>query len=157
MNRELFRLKKARIDDRKFFIRNAVKSPEDWNDEDIIAKDVEDFQKLVEANRPFMILTFGRRAFWFARRSQGERYLSRFSNWGVPELSKEFDARSSRIRGEGRVILLPLLHAVIARQFSKCHSGFKGDQENYFEHVGCTLATILEGQIGNTRLRELWM
>jgi len=157
MNRELFRLKKARIDDRKFFIRNAVKSPEDWKDEDIIAEDIADFQRLVEANRPFMILTFGRRAFWFARRSQGEKDLPRFSNWGVPELSKEFDARSSRIRDEDRVILLPLLHAVIARKFSMCHTSFKGDQANYFEHVGCTLATVLQGQIGNERLRELWM
>jgi hypothetical protein len=107
MNRELFRSLKNRIDDSKFYIRNAVESSENWKHKDILAADVADFQRLVEAHQPFMILTFGQRAFEFARRSQGED-VQRFSHWGVPELSREFDTRSSRIR-EGKGRLLPLL------------------------------------------------
>jgi len=157
MNRELFRLHKARIDDRKFFIRNAVESPENWKSKhkDILAADVDDFQGLVEAHQPFMILTFGQRAFEFARRSQGEN-AQPFSYWTVGKLSGEFDARLSRIR-DGKGILLPLLHAVIARQFATCHAAFGGDPKHYYEHVGCTLATFLQGQFGNERLSELWM
>lgn len=144
MNRELFRLQKSRIDDRKFFIRNAVKSPEDWKHKNrhILAADIEDFKKLVDEHQPFMILTFGQRAFEFARRSQregGEEEAKPFSYWTVAMLSGEFAARLSLIR-EGKGILLPLLHAVIARQFETCHTTFHGDQANYYEHIGCTLA-----------------
>ena len=157
MNRELFRLQKARIDDRKFFIRNAVESPENWKhkNKDILAADVEDFKRLVEVHQPSLILTFGRRAFEFACRSQGEK-AQPFSYWTVAKLSGEFDARLSRIR-EGKGILLPLLHAVIARQFETCHADFKGGQVNYYEHIGCILAEILQGQFGNRRLSKLRM
>jgi len=157
VNRELFRLQKARIDDRKFFIRNAVESPENWKPKhkDILAADIADFKRCVEVHQPFLILTFGQRAFEFACRSQGESVQS-FESWDIPNLSREFDKRLSLIR-EGKGILLPLLHAIIARQFAKCHPAFKGDRANYYEHVGCALATILQGQFGNERLSELWM
>ena len=157
MNRELFRLQKSRIDDRTFFIRNAVKSPEDWKykNKHILKADIADFKRLVDEHQPFLILTFGQRAFEFARRSQGEN-AQPFSNWTVAKLSGEFDARLSRIR-DGKGILLPLLHAVIARQFATCHAAFGGDPKHYYEHVGCTLATFLQGQFGNERLSELWM
>jgi len=62
----------------------------------------------------------------------------------------------SRVR-EGNGNLLPLLHAVIARQFDHCHTNFMGNHANYYEHIGCELAAFLQGQIGNERLRELWM
>jgi hypothetical protein len=57
MNRELFRLQKSRIDDRKFFIRNAVKSPEDWKHKNkhILAADIADFTRLVNEYQPLMI------------------------------------------------------------------------------------------------------
>jgi hypothetical protein len=159
MNRELSRHQRPRIDDRKFFIRNAVESPENWKHKNkhILAADIEAFQRLVEAqeHQPFMILTFGQRAFEFARRSQGEDAQD-FSDWGVPELSTEFDTRSSRIR-DGKGNLLPLLHAVIARQFETCHTTFRGNHVNYYEYIGCTLASILQGQFGNERLSDLWM
>jgi len=155
MNRELFRSLKNRIDDSKFYIRNAVESPEDWKHKDRLAADVADFQRLVEAYQPFLILTFGQRAFEFARRSQGEK-AKPFLYWTVAMLSEEFDARLSLIR-EGKGILLPLLHAIIARQFETCHTTFHGDQTSYYEHIGCTLALILQGQFGNGRLSDLWM
>jgi hypothetical protein len=103
MNRELFLLQKSRIDDRKFFIRNAVKSPEDWKHKNkhILAADIADFKRLVDEHQPFMILTFGQRAFEFACRSQGEN-AQPFSYWEVAKLSGEFDARLSCIRdGKG--------------------------------------------------------
>ncbi len=157
MNRELFLLQKLRIDDRKFYIRNAVKLPEDWKykNKHILAADIADFKRLVDEHQPFIILTFGQKAFEFACRSQGEG-VQEFVCWNIPNLSREFDKRLSLIR-EGKGILLPLLHAVIARQFAKCHTAFKGDRANYYEHVGCTLAAILQGQFGNERLSELWM
>jgi hypothetical protein len=155
MNRELFRSLKKRIDDSTFYVRNAVKSGKDWKDKDILAADVAEFKRLVDEHQPFLILTFGQRAFEFACRSQGESVQS-FEGWDLPKLSREFDKRLSLIR-EGKGILLPLLHAIIARQFAKCHTAFKGDRANYYEHVGCTLATILQGQFGNERFSELWM
>jgi hypothetical protein len=155
MNRELFQSMKIRIDDSKFFIRNAVNSSHDWKRENkhILAADIAHFKSLVDEHQPFMILTFGQRAFEFARRSQGEKAKT-FSYWTVAMLSGEFDARLSLIReGQGR--LLPLLHAVVARQFGTCHATFNGDQANYYEHIGCTLASVLQGKFGNARLGEL--
>ena len=156
INRELYLSLKKRIDDSKFYVRNGVKDPADWKNKDIIAAEVSILQKLMEPKRPFLILTFGRRAFELARLSQGEAGVPRISDWGIPELSKEFDTRTSRIR-DGKGNLLPLLHAVIARQFETCHTTFRGNHVNYYEYIGCTLASILQGQFGNERLSDLWM
>lgn len=163
INRELFRLQKVRIDDSRFYVRNAVKTPEDWKRENkaILVEDVKGFRELVEERSPFLILTFGQRAFEFARRSQedGEQSFSEPSPpRSIPELSREFDRRMTCLRN-GKGLVLPLLHKVIAPQFEKCNDGFRGngDPKNYYEHVGCTLATFLQGQFGNERLSEMWM
>lgn len=73
INRELFRRQRSRIDDRKFYVRNAVDSPETWKDENKLNDEVLKFsRKLAETKPPFLILTFGRNSFEFARRSQKE-------------------------------------------------------------------------------------
>lgn len=158
INRELFRSLRKRIDDSKFYVRNAVKMTGDWKGKDIIAAEVSILQKLMEPKRPLIILTFGRRSFEFARQCLGETPVPRISDWGIPELSREFESRMSRLR-EGEGILLPLLHAVVARQFATCHDAFGGERnpKNYYEHVGRELATFLHGQFGNERLRNLLM
>ncbi|MGA3212956.1 MAG: hypothetical protein ABSD20_16745 [Terriglobales bacterium] len=160
VNRELFRLQKARIDDRRFYVRNAVKSANDWEQENksTLAMDIAEFRGLVEEYSPFLILTFGQRVFEFARRSQGDKAKPSFKFWSVEKLCGEFNSRLSRVR-EGEVILLPLLHAVIAQKFEKCHIAFGGkcNERNYYEHVGCELAAFLHGQFENERLSDLWM
>lgn len=163
MNRELFRLQKVRIDDSRFYVRNAVKAPEDWKRENkaFLAEDVKEFRGLVEEHSPFLILTFGRRAFEFARRSQEndeQSFSEPFPPRSIAELSREFDTRMFRFRN-GKGVLLPLLHKVIALQFEKCNDGFRGngDPRNYYEHVGCELASFLNHQFqcGNERLSKL--
>ena len=51
MNRGMFVHNKRRIDDRKFYIRNAVKSAEIWKREDRLHEEVLEFGKLVEKHR----------------------------------------------------------------------------------------------------------
>lgn len=157
VNRELFRFQKVRIDDSKFYVRNAVKSAKHWKREEraALSEDIQGFRGLVKMHSPLLILTFGQRAFEFAQRSQGEN-VQPFSHWDLPELSKEFDTRMSRLR-DGEGILLPLLHAVVAQQFEKCHEAFGGNPKNYYEHVGCELAIFLKGLFDNERFRKLLM
>jgi hypothetical protein len=156
INRELFQSHK-RIDDSKFYVRNAVELAKHWSRENkaILAEDVKDFRRLVDKHSPYMILTFGQRAFEFARRSQEEKPKT-FRYWRVERLLEEFDTRITRIQ-EGKVILLPLLHAVIAQKFDDCHKAFGGNHANYFEHVGCSLAEFLRGQTENERISKLLM
>lgn len=153
INRELFvHNKSSRIDDRKFYVRNAVKTLETWQHEDELHEEVLEFGKLAEKHRPFLILTFGRRAFEFARRSTGGESMS-FSVWSVQEIQKQFDAKLSAVPA-AELNLLPLLHASVARQFQHCHEKYGG---NYYENVGRKLATIFKAHREDERLSELWM
>lgn len=162
INRVLFREKRSRIDDSKFYVRNAVESPDIWEPEHKLELDEEVliFRKIIEKHPPFLILTFGQRAFEFARQARNET-KNRCNSWTVPKLSKafddRFDDRLSDVRKD-EMILLPLLHASIARRFWwECHRDFSGNQENYYENVGGKLATIFKEHRDDPRLSELWM
>lgn len=155
INGELFREMRSRIDDSKFYVRNAVQSRDTWKHEDELDKEVLEFGKLAEKHQPFLILTFGGNAFEFARRSRGGEPKICFSAWGVPEIQEQFDKGLANLR-MGKVNVLPLLHVSIARQFKYCHQHFKGDQTDYFKNVGRKLATILKEHRSDPRLSGLW-
>ncbi len=159
INRELYRDQKIRIDDSKFYARNAVESSETWKDKNKLDEEISEFSKLAELHRPFLICTFGQRAFEFARRSQtGSQKEDKkpFSHWNVITLSDQFNKRLS-FDLNGVKNLVPLLHAVIAQQYQYCHENFRCGQTNYFEHVGGRLATILKQRREDKRFSELWM
>jgi len=153
INRELFVHDKSRIDDRRFFVYNAVASSKTWENESAINTELSEFRKQVGDNRPFLFLAFGRRAFEFARRFQGEEPNTSFSSLSVPKIKEQFDARFPAVR-QGEKSLLPLLHASIARQPESCYKAYK---TNYFEYVGCELATIFKEHREDDRFSKLWM
>jgi hypothetical protein len=157
INRELFRHKRSRIDDSKFYVRNAVPSADLWKRENKLELDEEvlKFRQLIEVRPPFLILTFGQRALEFTLRAQNVSDVSRkekpFSDWDLTEIQKQFDEHLPNVQ-VSEVNVLPLLHAIIARQFKTCHEHFSN---NYYEYVGVRLATIFMKHLDDPRLSKL--
>lgn len=139
----------CRIDMNKFYIRNAMKNKNDWADDKIFKKEVSDLKQLINENSPKMILTFGRNAFEFVRRSVGESSQV-LGHWNTKKLGWEFARRCYEF-DINQINVIPLLHASICRgQYLKVHEyfskeindkfGFTGN--NYFEATAKVLCPI---------------
>lgn len=155
-NRQLYlHDQRFQIDDRYLFVRNAVSRSESWGTPQELDREKEEFRGLVTEHGPFLILSFGEKAFEFARLALGER--PKRDGWEVPGLRRELDTRTHSIDPQA-VNLLPLLHASIARRhFMYCHRQYEG---NYFEYAGRRLAEILIDRIERgeaDRFRGLWL
>lgn len=74
----------------------------------------------------------------------------------VRDLAREFEARISTVRLDA-VNVLPLLHAIVARKFRRCHERFSGSEGNYFDYVGRKIAEVLIEHRTHPRISRLWM
>lgn len=147
MQDRVYRLGSKRIDDSRFFIRNAVQSVnskpvdnlKDWPE--CLLEMVRDLQQSAYHNRPRLILSFGAFSFEFCRRALGEDAKYNFKYWTTERMGQEFRQRTRNDQHNDKTLLLPLLHASIARRhFIKSHEAFCGYKDaNYFTHVGAML------------------
>jgi hypothetical protein len=151
----LFRVCKSRLDD-KFYIRNAVENPCHKDKKERLTDEIAAFRRLLNEHQPLLVLCFGQFAFEFARRAQQEKEEHPFSHWTVERLAEQFGDRISTVRGDA-VNVLPLLHAVVARQFLHSHGKFSGGNGDYFEYVGEKLAGVLIERRTDQRLQGFWM
>lgn len=149
----LFRECQSRLDD-KFYIRNAVEDPSHKSQKEQLADEIVTFRRLLNKHQPLLVLCFGQFAFEFARRARQEEEEHPFDYWDVERLAEQFSHRISTVRGDA-VNVLPLLHAVVAKQFLYCHERFSGGNKDYFEYVGGKLAGVLIEHRTDPRLS--WM
>jgi hypothetical protein len=155
IQRHLFRECKSRLDD-KFYIRNAVEDPCHKVQQERLADEIATFRRLLNQHQPLLVLCFGQFAFEFTRRARQEKEEHRFSHWNVERLAEQFAHRISTVQGDA-VNVLPLLHAVVAKQFLYCHGKFSGGNGDYFEYVGEKLAGVLIEHRTDQRLNCFWM
>ena len=137
-----------RLSNGAFYIRNAV------TDSDLkknltshqsnLEDEIRELSELIHQYNPKLILSFGAFSFEYCRRALNEAVHRSSSYWSVERLNDEF---TSRVRSKS--VLIPLLHAVVARgQFMLCHQKFSGNTGNYFSYTGSLLAEricIVEG------------
>jgi hypothetical protein len=135
----------GRLNSRYFYIRNAVEHADDKKQRSVVDQAVLKFRDIAFNSRPMMIICFGQFAFEFARRAcespstVGEPWTER----DVKGLGREFHTRIATVSPD-KVTVLPLLHAIVARQFDYCHAKFSPEHtnENYFEYVGRHISNV---------------
>ena len=100
--------------------------------------------RLLDENKPTLVLSFGAFAFEFMRRSLGESSHREFRYWNAEKLGKAFRSRLATESDES-VRLVPLLHVSIARgKLVSVHENFTSmDNGNYFDYVGERIADYL--------------
>jgi hypothetical protein len=106
--------------------------------------EVAELRGLLKDRRPSLVLCFGQFSFEFAlhARLEAEKCPQRWTVRSVKTLAKQFEETIPTIQPDS-VNVLPLLHAIAARQFRHCHKEFSGGQGNYFEYVGKEIALVL--------------
>jgi len=145
-----------RIDWNKLYIRNAVKSSNDWDDESTLKVEIENFTNLINAYSPIIIFTFGTRAFEFVRRARDEESRA-LDFWTTEMMGKEFAKRCKNFDVNSTNVI-PLLHASICRgRFLEAHGNFCSavkeingmDENNYFIATGKIIASIVKSNKSN--------
>lgn len=159
----VYRAEGRRVDESYFFIRNAVECANTrpagtlhlWPEHLLAA--LADFHEEVEFNHPKLILSFGSFAFEFCRRAKGEIPHRTVRHWTTERLGDEFKQRTANDHNKEQTLLLPLLHATIARRhYLKSHEAFcKGaSRNNYFNYTGGILADWLLKRINSL---DIWI
>lgn len=150
-----------RIDESKIYIRNAIedagKKPKRnvliWEDEDYLNKSLDEFKKLVDENKPILILTFGAFSYEFVRRALGNE-SKKYGYWDTKKLGNEFRLGINNYNNHKQNVL-PLLHRSIAGgRFIVSHDNFSGKDSNYFDYTGEKISSIL---ISDKENYNLWM
>jgi hypothetical protein len=165
LQREVFVACKSRLNDSDLYIRNAVGDPGNKSDKEQRGREVAVLRDLLNQYRPPLVLAFGRFANEFARhalRKEDERVQS-WTVWSIKMLADEFARTIHTLTGPDAVIylesvnVLPLLHAIGARQFRYCHREFSSGTGNYFKYAGELIASILIKHRAHRKLSRLWM
>ena len=164
IQRRLFIDRHMRVDDQKFFVRNAVvrakekpkASSPHWDE--ILRDSVAELASWIEEYKPKIVVSFGQFAYEFARRShiatreRGADVDLRPAAWWTVERLAEAFHQATELPPDGRIAetgrLVPLLHATIARRyFLDNHRKFtKNDLKNsgnYFQYTGDRLANLV--------------
>jgi len=146
----VFRERSSRVDTSQLYIRNAVEDPTikpkpahiEWGKTAEIEVDV--LRKLINGNKPQLILCFGAFAFEFARRALSQEPERNFGYWGARRLGEEFRQRINQFHPDF-TNSLPLLHRSISGgKFIQSHDYFCAvEGANYFEFVGNNIADKL--------------
>jgi hypothetical protein len=132
IQRHLFVSRRIRLDDSRLYIRNAVGNPAHKRDNDQRGRLISELRKLLAVYRPPLVLAFGAFAHEFALHSLPgiEEPPQSWTIWNVKMLAGQFDTTIRALTGPEAGIrlesttVLPLLHAIGARQFRYCHREF---------------------------------
>jgi len=140
---------KRRVDGERLCICNAAPplpdGEPDWDFDGLgITGQIRDYGEALHRYRPRIILTFGQRAFEFARRAIGLP-SNKPKHWTCKNLGEEFRKRIDDF-DPNEPNLFPLLHATIARgHWQQAHDDFtKTKGENYFKFAGGALGDLLK-------------
>lgn len=147
-----------RLNDDKLYIRNAVGDPDHRTQNAERDGEIDTLRDLFDNHQPLFVCCFGEFAFEFALRALQDP-AKRPQDWtvrDVRDLAREFEARISTVRLDA-VNVLPLLHAIVARKFRRCHERFSGSEGNYFDYVGRKIAEVLIEHRTHPRISRLWM
>lgn len=155
----VFREKRARVETKSLYIRNAVDNPDlkpssasvEWSQ--AADDEVHRFQEILQMQDPRILLCFGAFAFEFARRALGQGPKRKYDHWGARELGEEFRQRIKHF-DPAIANALPLLHRSISGgKFIQSHDYFCGQAgANYFEVVGVSIADKLLEHQGTLRV-----
>ncbi len=165
VQRRVFVAFKGRLDDSGLYIRNAVEDPKDRVDAIARNREIGLLRDLLVEYKPPLLVAFGRFSFEFALHALQEKLTpaDSWTTWHVKSLADQFSRTMSTLtssEGLGRpnsVNVIPLLHAVGARQFRYCHREFSLGTGNYFEYAGEQIAAVLIKNRNHARLSRLWM
>jgi hypothetical protein len=139
-----------RLDRTKPYILNAVQRAQDWQNRELLDRQIENFSNTVKKHQPTLIFCFGQKSYEFALHAVNASVASGWdpTRWDFEKLGTAF--RKSVIEfdpdtADGRPNLIPLLHVSIARKsYSDAHERFTGDEfGNYFAFAGAQLGQTL--------------
>jgi hypothetical protein len=150
---DVFDATKGRLRD-VLYVRNAVGNAAHKGNREERGKAAVVLGRLLEEHRPPIVLCFGQFAFGLVQQARGRVEAAR--SWRVYKLAEQFSNRISAFEPDS-VNVLPLLHAIVARKYERCHEDFSGGQGNYFEYVGHKLSKVLIDNRSNARLSSLWI
>lgn len=152
---------RLRVDTSRFYTRNAVQNADirlgsgrvEWTPE--LNQEISCYSELLRINKPRIVFSFGAFAFEFARRSLQKGLQPRgVSHWSVKRLGEEFRVSTDNFDRRD-VNIVPLLHAVIARQFQRCHEDFTDrEHANYFSYTACKIAELL---VEHQKELDIWV
>ncbi|MEO8367961.1 MAG: hypothetical protein ABI806_02015 [Candidatus Solibacter sp.] len=153
VQRHLFVARRSRLDDSGLYVRNAVGNPAHRREKEQRSREIAELRNLLDRYRPPLLVPFAAFAYEFARHSLPgiDGVPQSWTVWNVKLLAGQFDEAISCLTGPdagGRLestTVLPLLHAIGARQFRYCHREFSHGSGNYFEYVGGRIAAVLIG------------
>jgi hypothetical protein len=141
--------RKLRLNDKALVIHNAATAAAHKPQPDAllwrgpILRDMETYRDDLARECPSLIISFGQFAYEFARRCLCLPHRPA-GMWSKIELGNEF-RRGIEQSPSGSPLLIPLLHATIARGlFWKAHLEFcGGEASNYFEYAGEKLGSVM--------------
>jgi hypothetical protein len=165
VQRHLFMAGRNRLNDGRLYIRNAVGNPAHKRDKEQRSREIAELRRLLVIYLPPVLVPFGAFAHEFALHSLPgiEDRSQSWIVWNVKMLAGQFDKAISSLTGPEAVVrlesitVLPLLHAIGARQFRYCHREFSHGRGDYFEYVGEKIAAVLIEHCTNARISLLWL
>jgi|SRR5579862_8028717 len=165
LQREVFAACKSRLNDGDLYIRNAVGDSDHKRDQEQRNREIAVLRDLLKEYQPPLVLAFGQFANEFIRHAlrAEEEGAQSWTVWNIKMLANEFARIVHTLTGPEAVIclesvnVLPLLHAVGARQFRYCHQEFSSGTGNYFKYAGEQIAAVLIKHRTHRRLSRLWM
>lgn len=157
-----------RLRDGELYVRNPVRKLIRADAEttvwtaDYLMDGISELGKLLAANKPPVVLSFGAFSCEIVRRALNaglsKNYEPRSTEkWSTGDLGSEF-RRGIKEFALAQVNHLPLLHVSIARQFLASHREFCAFTDkrvaNYFEYVGQQLGEVLIGHLKDASIWE---
>lgn len=157
-----------RLRDGELYVRNPVRKLNRADAEatvwtaDYLVVGIRELGKLLDANKPPVVLSFGAFSCEIVRRALnvglGRNYEPRSAaKWSTGDLGAEF-RKSVENFSTAQVNHLPLLHVSIARQFLPSHREFCAFTDkrvaNYFDYVGKKLGEVLIQHLKNANIWE---
>ena len=146
----VYRPDNLRVDEARICIAYAAESgvggKPDWEfGNPSIKSRIAVYGESINANRPRLVLAFGRRAYAFARLATGAKDRCEPTDWNRKSLGAEF-RRSVDDFNPNKVNIFHLLHATTARrQWKEAHREFTGSPtRNYFEFTGHLIGSLLK-------------
>jgi len=155
MQRELYRGDRLRLADRSD-VRNAIEDPRHMKNTGRVATEVAILRDLLAANAPVIIFCFGQFSYEVMRIAVGEAPKKSYEDWTIKALDQEFKKRMEKFDPD-RINVVPLLHAIVTRDFLYCRKHFSGGTGNYFEYAGRALAEVLLKHKDHPRIVPIWM